>query len=221
MTGEININQYSGIQGLYHLEDGTDSKLGNTMTSNGTVTFVSGKFRKGANLGNNVGWLTSVSNQNIGNGAFTLMCWNYPTTSGTTFALIGVGDSATQVYTRFDFNPAGTLRFYRVKSGVTQQGPTVSYTPTLNKWTHYAMTYDGSSVINGYVNGELVATSTGNSGNGTSGGASGSGVGVDSQAFTSNSNGIYDEAVFLNTTLTGVQIRNYYAWAIGRRTSVA
>ena len=221
MTGEVNINQFPNIQGLYHLEDGTDAKSGNTFTSNGTVSFVPGKFNKGVNLGNNVGWLTSISNQNITSGAFTLMCWNCPTTSGTTFALIGVGDSGTQVFTRFDFNPAGTLRFFRVKSGVTQQGPTVSFTPPLNSWTHYAMTYDGASVINGYVNGALVATASGVSGTGTSGGASGSGVGADSQAFTVNSNGLYDEAVFLNTALTDKQIKNYYAWAVGRRTGVA
>lgn len=179
----------------YRCESGaltTDSKGSYTLTNQGSVAESTGQFGGASNPGtpnadNGVLYRTSTFPA-LGSSNFSIVNW---VKFNDTTAVSYFGnwcDSANDVFSRFTWGPnnlgAGQpgYLFYRVKSGVAQQGPTLAGTPTTGVWMHIGVTYDGTNV-RGYIGGALVAGPTAASGNGSVGETGGIGFGIDGQDF--------------------------------------
>lgn len=230
MVGQVNINQYSNIQAIYHLEDVNDSSgNGKTLTNNGTVTFTPFKFGNGADLGtsNATKSLSTTDRLNITGGACTFMFWARMRTEipGSGAYLLFEQNDKTTNFVKFDlyyYDNAGTpsIRADRVKLNSATDSTSI-YPKTLGVILphHFALTYDGATVIV-YLDGSPIARGA-SSGNGVSGtGNDGFYIGSDSVG-SQLSSAIYDEFIVTSSTLTPRQIKDYYAWSTGKRTEVA
>lgn len=234
MVGEVNINQF-GIQprALYHLEDVSDSSgRGFNLTNNNSVTFSAGKFRNAANLG------ASNTNKNLvytaGNimsaSTFTdgtIMCWYNPNgvpATNTNFNLVGVqtalGTGGAQFTLQYrDTGGTKNVGFFIALTGGNGQG---SYNITLpqQQWTHLAFVKTATVIGTLYINGTPVASNSG-TGVDLSFAASTNYLNIGSDRDnTSYASGMIDEVIITESTLNAKQIKEYYAWAIGRRTGV-
>lgn len=207
----------ANLVAYYRQEPGaltTDSKGSYTLTNQGSVAESMGQFGGASNPGtpnsdNGVLYRTATFPA-LGSSNFSIVNW---VKFNDTTAVSYFGnwcDSANDVFSRFTWGPnnlgAGQpgYLFYRVKSGVAQQGPTLAGTPSTGVWIHIAVTYDGTNV-RGYINGALVAGPTAASGNGTSPETGGIGLGIDGQDFdtvTTASTCQLDDVGFFNAALS-------------------
>lgn len=154
----------ANLKAYYKFNSGaltTDSgPNGLTLTAASSPIETAGKFGGGVDYGSSGNNGHYVNNDlGITNGAYTVGCWVNFNSIAAGAAIINIGDYGTQVGTRFDwYQPAASLRFYRVAfGGVGQQGPTLSWTPTIGTWYFLVMTYDGTNV-KGYIDGVLIGT---------------------------------------------------------------
>lgn len=203
----------ANLVAYYRLENGaltTDSKGAYTLTNQGGIASIAGKFGGGADPGtpnSDNGCLYRTSSFPVLSGNFSVAGWFNWQTAATAYALIGWCDAANDVFVRFNYDGT-TLQFFRVKSGVAQQGPTYVFTPTVGRWYHIAITYDGTNV-RGYVSGVLVAGPTAASGDGVSAETGGLGLGIDGQAFgvlTTTNTVKYDDVGFFTAALTADEV---------------
>lgn len=220
-AGEWGMNQ-AGIKALYHLEDVNDSGGGGlTLTNNGTVTFSPAKFRNGADMGasNSSKYLSRATNLGITGGAITMALWvKLNTEIAANIYKLAVHTGGLVVYNfGYEYN-GGTrqLNFTRGQPGGSDGGFTYPITMGTTQWYWLVFAYDATT-LRGYVNGTQVG-SVATSGNGSVDvgnkfaiGGTGSGG--------EYSSAIFDEVLILNQALTYPQIKNYYAWAKGLRTS--
>jgi hypothetical protein len=208
----------SGIQGLYHLEDVNDSS-GNarTLTNVNTVTFVAGKLRNCADLGNaNSNKYLYVANAmgidggicsieilvklraEIASSLWVLSAQNIITSSKTSNGI------------HYEYN-GGTRRlsFSRGKNGVAEQASYYNIALGTSNWYLLHYTYDGT-YIRGYLNGTLVSGPTAASGNGSAA------IGITSFSFGANTEPLYfasaliDGGAIWNRVLSASEILNRY-----------
>ena len=208
---------HANLVAYYRLETGaltTDSKGSYTLTNQGSIGETAGKYGVAGDPGtpnSDNGCLYRTASFPVLSGNFSVSGWFNWQTTATAYPLVGWCDSANDVFVRFNYDGT-TLLFYRVKSGVAQQGPTYAFTPTAGRWYHIAITYDGTNV-RGYVDGALVAGPTAASGNGVSAETGGLGLGIDGQAFgalTTTNTIKYDDVGFFTEALTADEILLHY-----------
>lgn len=226
MVGQININQFAGLQALYHLLDVNDSS-GNArnLTNTNSVVFLPGG---GADFGaSNTNKLLLTSDRlGIDGGActylFTLKLQSeIGSSQWSLFEQRSNQTSKSRFQLTYEYN-AGTPRLYasRIRAGVAQDD-TSKYTISLGTTKKYilAYVYDDTNMFV-YINGDLVASGT-SSGNGVSAIAN-EGFAVGGNTDNSlNASAIFKNFLVTNTALTQRQIKEYTAWALGRRTTVA
>lgn len=211
----------ANLVAYYRQESGaltTDSKGSYTLTNQGSVGESQGKFGGASNPGtpngdNGVLYRTA-SFPALGSSNYSIVGW-IKFNDITAVSYFGNWcDSANDVFTRISWGPnalgAGQpgYLFYRVKSGVAQQGPNLAGTPTTGVWIHIGVTYDGTNV-RAYIGGVLVAGPTSASGNGTSPETGGIGLGIDGQDFdtvTTASTCQLDDVAFFSRALTAQEI---------------
>lgn len=188
----------------------TDSKGSFTLTNQGAIAEIVGMHGGAADPGapnadNGCLYRTASIPALTGNFSVTgKFNWQ---TAGANEPLFGWCDTTNDVFIRCNYD--GTkLLFYRVKSGVAQEGPTYTFTPTLGSWYQVGITYDGTNV-RGYVNGVLVGGPTAASGSGSVNVTSGIGLGIDGQAFdtlTTTSTIKYDDVGFFTGVLSAADM---------------
>lgn len=123
------------------------------MTLFSTVGFSQYHFNRAAHFADS-SYYESVNETNFDfTGALTLEAWIKPDSIPTNSGIIGK-NYTTGYY--FGLSSLGQLRFSRA-------GNIVDGTATIptNVWTHVAVTYDGVSAVNFYVNGQIDAVSSG------------------------------------------------------------
>ncbi len=130
----------------------------NDGTLNGRIAWVEGRsngalsFPAGSNSGASV---ASINGLTPGNTPHTIMAWikiaKLPETRAWLLLLGGEGDGSHH----WLINPAGGTAFG------TWGGPQLSPKLEVGKWTHVAMTFDGTTLIS-YLNGEKSDTVSGN-----------------------------------------------------------
>lgn len=207
---------HANLVAYYKLETGaltTDSKGSYTLTNQGSIGETTGKYGVAGDPGNpngDNGLLYRTASIPALTGNFSFSGWfNWYDASGGT--LVGWCDTTNDVFIRCGYDGTNIV-FYRVKSGVAQQGPTYVFTPTVGRWYHVGMTYDGTNV-RGYVDGALVAGPTAASGNGSVNETSGIGLGIDGQAFgalTTTSTIKWDDVGFFTEALTAAEMLEHY-----------
>lgn len=222
--GELRPNQFGTTAALYHLSSTTDAGGNNYhLTNNGTVTFVAGKFGNCADLGtsNSSKSLTVASALGITTGAMSMSGWFKVRTEigSSVYELFhhsystggGNDDLDNRLY--YDYN-SGTRRL--VFRRYTNAAADANYTITLGTslWYHLAYVFTGSAV-NGYVNGNLVATvaAAGVTYNDSTG--NGFRIGMYEGGFNYASV-MVDEVSVHSTALTANQIRQIYALGVGK-----
>jgi PKD repeat protein len=156
-------NTGTGLQAAYGFEEGSGTMAGdvsgksNSGSISGANWSANGKFGKALSFGS--GSIVTVNDSTSLDltGAMTLEAWVYPTTlNGSWMNLIfkPVGD------------PANAAPAYVLQGSSSSQAPSVYISPasanltaptalTLNKWSHIATTYDGTT-LRLYVDGALV-----------------------------------------------------------------
>lgn len=221
-VGELWPNYSANLKAIYHLSGTTDSS-GNSyhLTNTNTVTFPSAKFNNGADLGpTNTNKELQVANDfGIEGGSISIGLWvklNTEIGSGT-YGIAGQSGATSFVYNYiwYEYN-AGTRRlvFTRLKNGTATNSFYYNVALGTSVYHHIVYTFDGSTV-KGYFDGNLV-TSGASSGNGASGGSDGFEIGRD---YSGNFGSfVADECLVFNSAWSAAEIKNYYAWAKGRRT---
>lgn len=209
----------ANLKAYYRFESGaltTDSSgNGKTLTNNNSVASASGVFGGSASLGatNSTNKCFTVNTSPISgsNAPFTLIGWFKFNAVANNAYFINTSETATDTFTRFDWHqPTSVLRFYRVRNGIGQDGPTYSFTPTVGTWYHLAMTYNGSKIY-GYVNGSVVATGTSTGNGSVNQPFDGLCIGSDPQSETTSTSTLdYDDLAVFNTALTSDQIKELY-----------
>lgn len=206
----------NNTQGIYHLEDATDSgRNGITLTNTGSVQFSTafGVNSKGASFDGSTQKLSSGSATwaNIGaGGTFSVMFWCNTKAASQSFGHIVCNRDGTannwfiaQNATKLAFSGSSLVDF--------------NYVMELGIWRHITITVDGSGNVSLYVDAgykDKITGQTFTSGN--------SYFGLGGQGQVSGSwNGYLDEVVFFNKALSSAEVKNFYAWQKGRRTSVA
>jgi len=135
----------------------------------------------------------------LGSSARTISCWVYHR-ANEDFAAFSYGNAAAGQAFGFKVMPnSGQIGFYGF--GGTAYDKLVAHTTILNTWTHYAVSYDGTSVRI-YVNGQLkltsaVALNTANSN---------FKIGINVANFYDASSVKYDALNIFNVALTDAQI---------------
>lgn len=107
-------------------------------------------------------------------------------------------------------NASGTIKlaFYRSRSGVANDGLEYTFTPKLNTWYHYALTYDGTNV-KGYINGVCVGSAAA-SGSGSAGSGNEVSIGKWGGGANYYFDGILQESAAFNKALTALEIRSIF-----------
>lgn len=226
-VGEWNINS-TGVKGLYHLEDTSDSSsTGATLTNTGSVVFNPAKFRNGADLGssNTTKILTATNNLGIDGGSISICLWAsmLAQPSSATWVLAGQGSANNKVIYEVQYvDSAGTksITFVRERAGIAGDSTSFNTTLSTGQMNLLTLTYDGTTVM-GYLNGSFKSstTSTGNGNDATT--INSICIGGRKERTASASlfaSAMIDEVAYFNRALTPVEIKNYYAWALGRRT---
>lgn len=213
----------ANLVAYYRLEDATDSQDQGTdydLTNNNSVTFSSAKFNNGANLGTtNTNKDLSVGNavSLTATGAFTISCWvklNTEIGAGATWSFIGQFIGGTPMRrTTIDVEYTGANRTIQF----THQGRTdvikyINYTQTMgtSNWYYLVSTYAGGStgnIFSGYVNGNLVGTTTSNY-NGTYSAADMTTIG--SYYHIQYSSATVDDCAVFSRALSATEILNNY-----------
>lgn len=219
-AGELHPNYSANLQGLWHLSGLTDSSSnGYNLTNNNAATFVPGKWNNGAKL-------VSASSQHLNNtstpnlriaGSQTWIAWIKPATVNTTARWATLSDSGPTNYVSLTIN--GTDISMEI-SGLTPGNVVSSVPAAIEQWFGIVCVYDSTdAVLKTWVNGILTkasVTGTHTAGTGNfSIGKFGDGA---SGAFPS---GIIDEMAIYSRAWSDVEVKNYYAWALGVRTSTA
>ena len=139
----------------------------------------------------------------LGSSARTISCWVYHR-ANEDFAPFSYGNAAAGQAFGFKVMPnSGQIGFYGY--GGVNYDKLVSHTTVLNTWTHYAVTYDSTSVRI-YVNGQLkltsaVALNTANSN---------FKIGINVANFYDAASVKYDALNIFSTALSGTQIAALY-----------
>jgi hypothetical protein len=209
----------ASLVAYYRLENTSDAHGGTyNLTNNGTVTFTTSVFDKGAFLGfsNTTKSLSIASDLGIAGGSCSIATWFKITTEpGTNLYsfLINLGDSSTNVQYIIWYNDTGgtkTLSANRQKQNVTNNLVTRTGTLGTSSWYHVVLTYDsGSSLLSFYVNGSPVGTPLTTSGNGASGVADNFTIGNDT-AGNSWASAYYDDTAVFSRALTADEVDKLY-----------
>lgn len=215
-AGELNINTSANLVALYHFNGNlNDSSANNyTCTNVATTTDDYGRFGRGRFFSS--GYLTNTI-PNFGNTAeFTIMAW----VNGSSFAanptVIARNDGSTRNFT-LTVNTNGTIFFSNRSSGADVNSVGAI---TINKWHHLCVTRStaasGTNKI--YINGKLDITQTNCGDNGLPTTT----TCIGSSAFSPPSavwSGYLDEIALFGRVWSDTEVKNYYAWALGVRTS--
>lgn len=229
-AGEINGN-WTGLKALYHLEDANDSSgNGLTLTNVGTTAFSGAKFLNGANFTatNTTKYLKVLNNLGIDGGACTISLWvkilaEPGTNVQTTIALQASASSKVANYIAYD-DSSGTksIIFVRDKLGVADARSSITGALGTSMFYHVVYVYDTTNVY-GFVNGvksPLVAASGSGSNATTVNIFNISGYNYNNGAPPDRlSSSLIDEVAVFNVALSDTEIKNYYAWSLGVRTS--
>lgn len=150
----------SSLVSYWRLEDLTDIKSGNTLTNNGSATFVTGKFYNAVDLGasNSSKYLSIASNLGIaGNGDITIcgwVNWDQTQTSLGTFAVLFAHSStltADRLFEVYTNNVPNTILYSGGQQSIT------SFGFTSGQWQHVAITMSGGNCTL-YVDGAVITT---------------------------------------------------------------
>jgi hypothetical protein len=155
-----------------------------------------------------------TNNLGIGGGAVTMSCWikfvSLPTTGNYATLLVVMSTSSPFVgYYLRAFNSAGVYSFRaeRLRALVALDSVPFTFTPVVGTWYHLALTYDGSSALKLYINGENTASGT-STGSG-SGAPSYNGVSYGSEGGSGQfSNIISGSIVVMNRLCTKAEIKD-------------
>ncbi len=203
----------SSLQEYYKLEDLT-GKNGNTLTNNGTATFVAAKFGNGADFGSSANdrYLTQTSALGFNGGAYSVSLWvnvNTAVAAETIYNLLNIGDATTDTEFLLSYSQLSGVKavyFSRIRRGVGADEFTHTIDLGTATWHHIAQTYDGTTV-RGYVNGTDVGNIA-SSGSGTSGT---SGLIINGQLnspTTSNGLQIIDDVALFNKGLSFAEVQS-------------
>ena len=220
MIGEL-LPVQNGLQGLWHLEaDGADSgPNGYTLTGSGTPVHILGKFANGVDLeASSSQYYSRASAANCNTtGSQTWMAWIKPESLVT--GIIAGFDSGSDPGRKFYSETDGTIVTFI--SGVTGQ----AITPALivaGNWHHVVFRYDATgNTLAAFVNGRKTEVTTSGTADAT---AAALAVGADfrggSDAASNFFDGVIDEVAMFNRALSDREVLDYYAWALGGRSSV-
>lgn len=208
----------ANLKAYYRFESGaltTDSSgNGYTLTNSNSVTSSTGVFGGGADFGisNSNKSLTVTNNLGIDGGACTISAWVKLSSEISTdyFAIVSQQSTTSKVKYAVVYNYNGGTRrieFWRVKNGVSVDGPTYTITLGTNSWYHIVLTYDATSV-RGYINGQFVGVAA-SSGNGSAAVSSFLNIGCDDSGIRYFS-GLIDDVSIFNTALCADQIKELY-----------
>ena len=220
------LGQYPGAgagitKALYRLRDLTDeSGNSNTLTNTGSVTFTSGRFGDGANLGtsNSTKYLAVAVDGGITTN-ITMSGWARVLTSP------GVGAIGVWFYQSYLANKINRYIGYQNVGGVLQLvfqhgrmgvvGDIQTYNITLDgtKFYHVALTDDGTTLI-GYLNGEKIVSAAVSASAGTSG-VSNITVGRNANNGIGFASIIAGEFILENRIWTPADVKKYYTFAEG------
>lgn len=153
----------TGLGALYHLENVNDSS-GNsrTLTNNGTVTFSTGKFNKGAVFSTTPNFLTGADSWGctLSTTAYTIGFWlklNGEIGSGNCNLVFNISTDNVYTFMSYEYN-GGTrrLRFERNVQGSHDDNAYLNTTLGAT-WHYVVMTWDTTN-IRGYLDGNLGVT---------------------------------------------------------------
>lgn len=221
-VGELNINTSANLQGLWHLSGTTDSSVnGYNLTNNNTVTFPAGKFNN-AGFFNGTNQSLSIADASCANleisGSCTLLLWFKPST--LTGSIICKGklsnESARKFHTFIDTNKLRVIH-----AGLTtNQDITNSSILSIGQWYCGIFVYDSSAgFIKLWINGKqdrLAASGSATDSNAPFTIACDTFGGGDTQSGFFN--GQVDEVAVYSRAWSDKEVKDYYAWAVGRRT---
>lgn len=157
----------ANLVAYYKLEDVSDSKGSNTLTNTGTTTFSAAKFNNGADFGisNTTKRLGTTTNLGITTGAMSMSCWVKglsAITSGT-YEILQHSHRTAGVNTDvlndilYEYN-GGTKRIgfrrYTNASAVKYSNLDLGTTDFI----HIVYVYNGSTTVEGYINGVSIGT---------------------------------------------------------------
>lgn len=221
--------QDANLLHYYRLEDLTDSKGAIALTNNGAAPFNTAVFNNGVDLGanNTAKYISTTSNLGINGGASTFCFWGRIQTevaSGhyTLFQQLNCASANFDgFYIRYYNNtPTNYIQAFRIRSGVALDSFTYNISLGTTNFHHFALTYDNTNLIL-YLDGANVG-SVGSSGNGISGGATGTWLGLE----VDNNSGsiiagtyasmIYDDFAVFSRALTAGEVNSLYTgnWSI-------
>ena len=163
--------------------------------------------------------ITSASNLGIAGTNLTMSIWaKHASLPGTTpdeatwHGIFGLSSAAStyiqNVIVLRNVSSTIKLAFYRSRSGITNDGPEYTFTPKLNNWYLYTMTYDGSTV-KGYINGIFVGSAS-SSGNGSAGSGNETAIGKWGGGANYYFDGNLQEAAIFNKALSDQEIQAIY-----------
>ena len=201
----------------YKLEDVTDSVGANTLTNTGTVTFTAAKIGNGANLG------TSNSTKKLSNsglyqtGSFSISTWvkNETEIAAGQYGLFQMADNTTTLRgINLTYNYNGGTRNVTAdyhKNNVSDNNITWSSGALgTSVWTHYMVTYDGTTFTL-YANGISVGTPLTISGGGSgSSGTQGFTIGLADRYGGSYASVLSDETAIWSRALSSTEVTELY-----------
>lgn len=217
----------TSLTAYYKLEDENDYWSNYILTNASSTPFNAAKINNGANFGtaNTAKKLTNAYEITTAGASTSISLWvKLNTEIGSGFyQFAGVGADSKSPYTNFaiiyDYN-SGTRRlvFNRQRQNVANDSAFYTVTLATTTWNHLVFTYNGS-VVSGYVNGSLVATTT-SSGDGSSGIGTTLFIGAPSNSYYSGaydwSNAIIDEVGYWSKALTQTEVTDLYNGGSGQ-----
>lgn len=199
--------------------DAADSVGSNTLTNTGTTTYGAAKINNGADGGStNTGkYLKVANNMSIDGGACSFSVWVKIATapsSGNVMGIIGQYNPSNSIANRiYYWNDSGTYKVYfnRLITGISNNGPAVTYTLTVGSWYLLTYTYDGVNVT-GYINGVSAGSAGGGSGSGSDSNYHDGVVlmAMNSTSYGSYLSGMIDEAGVWSRALNSDEVSKLY-----------
>ena len=218
-VGEILDNK--GLQGLWHLNGNWSdfSSNGYALTPTNTPIGTKGKFGSAFQFSSASSQYATIAAASAPNleitGVQTGICWFNPTTSNSFQELFGKNNAGNTINRYLSVD--GSARPRVILTGVTGGDLTATATVTNGVWHFLAYVYDGSN-LSLWVN--LTKKSQSASGTCTALATTGWSIGRGGDFNGEYTNGVVDEVAIYNRAWTDTEIKNYYAWAIGRRAIV-